>query len=161
MKYSVDSQYLDDFMENGKLTSLKVIDTHTHMGDIHGASEPIHEIDDCIKLMDHENIESIWCAPHPDLFGQNGINNIIKAIMKKYPSRVKGYFGYNPNYGEEYAGCFHEILENPNFIGFKILPAYHNYSLDGEAYIAALEFADKHSLRIEPIFFVINPKLRE
>lgn len=146
MKYSVNSAYLDDFMTNGRLTSVSVIDTHTHMGDIYGASEPIHGIDDCIGLMDRENIESIWCAPHPDLFGQAGVNTEIKSIMSAYPDRVKGYFGYNPNYAEEYAAHFGEILSVDGFIGFKILPAYHNYSLDGAAYADALQFADEHSL---------------
>lgn len=146
MKRLIESAYVEDFMENGRLTSIKVIDTHTHMGDIYGASEPVDDIDGCIRLMDDENVESIWCAPHPDLFGLDGINPEIARITAKYPNRVKGYFGFNPNYYDEYASEMYKILENPNYIGLKFLPAYHNYSLDGDAYTEALEFADKHNL---------------
>jgi len=146
MKGLISSAYVDDFMQNGKLTSIKVIDTHTHMGDIYGASEPIDGIDECLALLDDENVESIWCAPHSDLFYMGSVNPEITRIMAKYPSRVKGYFGFNPNYYKEYIDKIGEVLTNTGYIGLKFLPAYHNYSLCGDAYTEALEFADAHSL---------------
>lgn len=146
MKALINSMYVDDFMQNNKLTSVKVIDTHTHMGDIYGASEPICGVDDCINLLDDENIESIWCAPHSDLFGLSSINGEIESIMTKYPARVKGYFGFNPNYHKEYIAKLPAVLQNNNYIGLKFLPAYHNYSLDGDAYVEALDFAEEHRL---------------
>ena len=140
------SKYFKEFIEYGKLESVYGIDTHTHMDDIYEASTPIHSIDDCVALMDRENISSIWCAPHPDLFSAAGVNEKIEEYMSKYPQRVKGYFGYNPNYYEEYLAKTENVLKLPGYIGFKFLPVYHNVSLADPRYEPALELADKHNL---------------
>ena len=69
MKASNNSVFWKEFVENGRLGSTFIIDCHTHMGDIAGASEPIYTVDECVDLMAQENIDSIWCAPHSDIFG--------------------------------------------------------------------------------------------
>lgn len=134
------------FVEAGRLEDVYVIDTHTHMDDIFDASTPIHALDDCVKLMDRENIRSIWCSPHPDLFSATTVNGKIEEYMQRYPDRVKGYFGYNPNYFEAYIENMGKVLAIENYIGFKFLPVYHNVSLSDERYLPALETADKHNL---------------
>jgi len=148
MKPLNNSAYLAEFLQYGHLKSVKVIDTHTHMGGIYGCSLPVSDIDGCVKLMDEQNIESIWCSAHADLFNINGdvINCETKAIIKKYPDRVKGYYAFNPNRKEAYLRGINEVLTNRNFIGLKFLPNYHNTALDGEGYAEALEFADKNGL---------------
>ena len=97
MKALNDSKFWKEYVEAGRLESVYVIDTHTHMDDIYEASTPIYKIDDCIRLMDKENIQSIWCAPHPDLFTMDNVNGRIEKYMSQYPTRVKGYFSWNPN----------------------------------------------------------------
>lgn len=134
------------FVEAGRLEDVYVIDTHTHMDDIYDASTPIHSIDDCVRLMDRENIRSIWCSPHPDLFSVSTVNGRIERYMQKYPDRVKGYFGYNPNYHEDYVANMDKVLKIDTYIGFKFLPVYHNVSLSDERYLPALEIADTHNL---------------
>lgn len=146
MKANNPSALWREFSEKGRLESVYVIDTHTHMDDIFEASTPIHSVDDCVALMDRENIASIWCAPHPDLFSAGEVNAHIEAYMEKYPSRVRGYFGFNPNYAEAYLEQMHKVMELAGYIGFKFLPVYHNVSLADPRYEPALELADKNRL---------------
>ena len=140
------SVYRKEFFEAGRLESVPVVDCHTHMDDIYDASTPIFRIDECMRLMESENVKSIWCAPHPDLFGASSVNGHIEEYMRRYPGRVFGYFGFNPNYAERYAAQMHKVLELPGYIGFKFLPVYHNTPLDSEKYAPSLELADKHRL---------------
>ena len=146
MKAVNPSKFWKEYVEAGKLESVYVIDTHTHMDDICDASTPIYKLDDCIKLMDRENIRSIWCAPHPDLFSAGRINERIERYMQAYPDRVKGYFSWNPNYYEEYTKNIEKVLKIDNYIGFKFLPVYHNASLSDDRYLPALEMAEKYNL---------------
>lgn len=146
MRAENPSKFWKEYVEAGRLESVYVIDTHTHMDDIFDASTPICGVDDCVKLMDRENIRSIWCAPHPDLFAAGKINARIEAYMQACPDRIKGYFSWNPNYYEAHVEKIHEVLEKENYIGFKFLPVYHNVSLADERYQPALETADKHNL---------------
>ena len=140
------SEYRKEFFEKGRLESVQIIDCHTHMDDIYDASMPIFRIDDCMQLMERENVKSIWCAPHADLFGTSSVNGHIEAYMRRYPRQVRGYFGFNPNYSERYVAEMHKVLELPGYIGFKFLPVYHNTPLDSEKYLPALELADKYRL---------------
>jgi predicted TIM-barrel fold metal-dependent hydrolase len=147
MKPNVKSELVNEFLEYGKLKSVKVIDTHTHMNAISGASTPISSEEDCVKLMDDENIESIWCATHEDLFScADEVNGGTIGFMKKFPDRVKGYYVFNPNYKRLYLDGLEKVMRYDNFIGLKFLPNYHNHALEGEGYREALEFADEHKL---------------
>ena len=137
-----------EFTENGGFKDLKITDIHTHMGGINDASAPISEIDDCIEHMDRRGVQSIWCAPHYDLFDVDKPNFYIKSYMAKYPDRVKGYFSYNPNYAERYTADFEDIDRIGGYIGFKFLPVYHNVSLADERYRLALDFAEERNLAV-------------
>lgn len=142
------SVYVADLIRNGRLTKLKVIDVHTHMDSIYGVSSPICNAADCMKLLDEENISQIWCATHGDLFGPDAfeVNRSTKALVHAYPDRVKGYFVYNPNHADRYLPLIGEALSDPGFIGYKVLPNYHNTALDSEAYEPMLAYAEEHRL---------------
>ena len=140
------SELWKSFTEAGRLEKIKVIDIHTHMGDINDASTPVFDIDDCVKVMEDCNVESIWCAPHYDLFDVDEPNRYIEEYMAKYPDKVKGYFSYNPNYYERYLGKIDNIDKIDNYIGLKFLPVYHNASLEDYRYKYALDFAEKRNL---------------
>ena len=148
MKSTNGSVFWKEFREAGRLESVYVIDCHTHMDDIYDASTPLFRVDDCMRYIERENVKSIWCAPHPDLFGAATVNGCIEDYMSRYPGRIMGYFGFNPNYAERYEAQMHKVLENPGYIGFKFLPVYHNTALDSEKYSAALETADKYNLTV-------------
>ena len=146
MKFLNDSKLWKDFVNAGRLENVSIIDIHTHMGDINDASTPVFDIDGCVKIMERCNVESIWCAPHYDLFDVDEPNIYIEDYMRKYPEKVKGYFSFNPNYHERYLQKIGNIDEIPGYIGFKFLPVYHNVSLDDDRYKYALDFAEKRNL---------------
>lgn len=146
MKPLNNSQYFREYVLKGSLESVYIIDCHTHMGPIVGASTPIFTMDECVELMRDENIKSIWCAPHTDLFCADNMNADIESYMEKYPEQVFGYYSFNPNYAAQYESSMIKILQIKNYIGFKFLPVYHNTPLDSPNYLSALEFADKYNL---------------
>lgn len=141
------SELFREFLEHGKLVSTKVIDAHTHMHAVGDASTPVSSEEDCIKLMDDENIESIWCTTHEDLFSpSNVVNEGTIGFAHKYPDRVKAYYAFNPNHKEIYLGGINRILTDDSVIGLKFLPNYHNFALEGDGYREALDFADEYKL---------------
>ncbi|MDR1093362.1 MAG: amidohydrolase family protein [Clostridiales bacterium] len=150
MKPGNKSAYLAEFLRYGRLKNIKIIDAHTHMGSVYGCRLPVSDAEACMKLLDEENIESIWCSAHADLFHIDGdrINGETKALVRKYPARVKGYYAFNPNRKEAYLRGIGEAAENKGFVGLKFLPNYHNSALDGEGYAEALDFADKRGLLV-------------
>ena len=137
-----------EFMQNGKLTSFPIIDAHTHMGRMDGTYVSKANCDEMIEVMNRENVSQIFCSPHSALHDATIMNAELEQAMKKYPDRIKGYYLFNPNYPERYLEHMDDILNVEGYIGFKFLPTYHNYPLDGENYREAFEFADKHSLVI-------------
>lgn len=137
-----------EFMQYRRLVSFPIIDAHAHMGATLGTSLSMASADEMVQIMDRENIEMVFCAPHSALFDPSAKNTELEAAMKKYPGRFRGYFSFNPNYAEENASRLEDILKIDGYIGLKFLPTYHRYPIDGENYRAALEFADKHALAI-------------
>ncbi len=143
------SELFAEFLQYGKLKSVKIIDCHTHMSEIGEASTPISEAADCVTLMKEENIESIWCSSHIDLYHlSDEVNAATKKIVAEYPDKIKGYFVFNPNRKKEYLSDIGTVLTHSGFIGLKFLPNYHNFSLDGSGYEEALSFADRYSLPV-------------
>lgn len=139
-----ESALVKEFLQHRKLVSFPIIDSHAHMGANYGTYMSMSSADDMIKLMDRENIEMIFCAPHSALFDPGMMNGELEEAMKKYPDRIKGYYTFNPNFHERYMGKIDDVLNVPGYIGFKFLPTYHHYPIDGENYKGALEFANKH-----------------
>ncbi len=132
-----------EFMKTRKMP-LPIIDAHTHMGPNYGTFMSMATMDEMVELMDKENIEMIFCAPHSSLFDPAAEDKELKEAMVKYPGRILGYYTFNPNYSEQFAAHMDDVLNVPGYIGFKFLPTYHRYPIDGENYRPALEFANKH-----------------
>ncbi len=137
------SAYAAAYMKDRKMP-FPIIDAHAHMGPNYGTYMSMAKMDDMIALMDKENIEMIFCAPHSALFDPGIQNNELELAMAKYPDRIKGFYTFNPNYSDEFAAKIDHVLTVPGYIGFKFLPTYHRYPIVGENYKPALEFANKH-----------------
>ena len=142
------SKLAEEFMKYGKLTSFPIIDAHAHMGANYGTYLPKATADEMVEIMDRENIEMVFCAPHSALFDPGIKNRELEETWAKYPDRFMGYYSFNPNYPDYYLETIDDILNKGNYIGLKFLPTYHHYPIDGENYREALEFADKHKLMI-------------
>lgn len=136
----------EEFMEYGVLKSISIIDMHVHMGTVYGTYLPDASLESMMKTMEKENIEIIASAPHSALFDPVAGNSEIEETMKKYPGKIKGYFTYNPNYCENIKDVLGSFNTDNGYIGFKLLPDYHQYPLDGEKYKALFEFADDNKL---------------
>ena len=132
-----------EFMKNRKMP-LPIIDAHAHMGANYGTYMSKATMEEMVEVMDKENIEMVFCAPHSALFDPGMQNRELEQAMEKYPNRFKGYYTFNPNYPERFAENMDRVLTVPGYLGFKFLPTYHRYPIDGENYRSALEFANAH-----------------
>ena len=57
------STLAEEFMENGCLSSVPIIDTHTHMGGFYGSSLPRQELREMLGTMEQKNVEFIISVP--------------------------------------------------------------------------------------------------
>jgi len=140
------SKLAKEFMENGKITSFPIIDAHAHMGANYGTYMSMATADEMVEMMDRENVEMVFCSPHSALFDPGMKNKELEDAMAKYPDRFRGYYSFNPNYCNDYLKNIEDVLNIKGYIGFKFLPTYHRYPLDGENYRDVLEFANRNSL---------------
>lgn len=136
----------NEFMENRILKSISIIDMHAHMGSFYGTYLPKASLKKMIEVMEKQNIETIVTSPHSSLFDPVAGNSELEEAMKEYPDRIKGYFTFNPNYADVIEKQMEIVLKIKGYVGFKFLPEYHMYPLDGEAYSKVLEFADENKL---------------
>ncbi len=142
------NKYQAELKEYSMLKSTKIIDAHTHMGDVYGTCLSVHDVEGCIKIMDEQNIEWLFCSPHADLFSPLSVNSEIVEILKFYSKRIKGYYGFNPNYESEYSKEIKNVPKDKRFIGYKLLPEYHRTPLSAKAYQTLFDVADESSLLI-------------
>ncbi len=142
------SKLAREFIENRKLVSFPIIDAHAHMGPNYGTYMSKCTAAEMVEVMDKENIEMVFCSPHSALFDPGMKQKELEEAMKTFPNRFRGYYLFNPNYRERFEKDINDVLEKPGYIGFKFLPTYHRYALDGGNYDVPLEFANKHSLMV-------------
>ncbi|MBP1990945.1 amidohydrolase family protein [Paenibacillus eucommiae] len=142
------SQLAKEFVETGRLSSISVIDMHTHMGPFYGTYLPEAHLETMMQTMDRENIEWIISAPHSALFDPIGGNSEIRAAMSQYPERIYGYYTVNPHYDHDLERDLEEYDSVGGYVGFKFLPDYHKYPLDGEKFRRIYEFANERGLLI-------------
>ncbi|WP_158301870.1 amidohydrolase family protein [Paenibacillus mesophilus] len=140
------SKLAREFAETGRLSSISIIDMHTHMGPFYGAYLPEASLESMIGTMDRENIEWIISAPHSALFDPIAGNEEIVQAMTKYPDRIYGYCTINPNYADSPEKYLDAFDQSDGFVGFKFLPDYHKYPLNGDKYRPFYEFANERNL---------------
>ena len=75
-------------------------------------------------------------------------NREVADLITSHPDRVLGYWTINPNYPERMERELAEFHSFPGFVGFKFHPGMHSYTLDGEAYWPALEYANERGLAV-------------
>ncbi|BBI32885.1 metal-dependent hydrolase [Cohnella abietis] len=140
------SQLAREFVETGRLSSVSIIDMHTHMGAFYGTYLPEAKLETMIQTMERENIEWIISAPHSALFDPIGGNSEILGAMKQYPDKIYGYYVVNPHYDHDLERDLAEFDRVGGYVGFKVLPDYHKYPLTGEKFRRIYEFANERGL---------------
>jgi hypothetical protein len=143
------SQLAKEFLDKGKVDSCPIIDMHMHWGFEQAMYIPDPLAERIVKNMDRRgitmSISSSIPAMHSD--GPRG-NRLLAEVIKRYPSRFKGYWSINPNYYKEMDEHVREFSKTPGFVGFKFWSDYHKYPLTGPKYEPALKYADEHGLLI-------------
>lgn len=124
----------------------KMIDIHTHMGPEYCIHYTMYEADEMIEYMDECGVEMIVCAPCEDLFVAGCHRDDITNAMRKYPDRIKGYFGFNPNAGTTISEIEKAFDENPGYVGIKTLPDYHRTNITDKLYEDMFRFANERGL---------------
>lgn len=147
MKMTNKSELAAEFVKNRRMP-LPIIDAHAHMGANYGTYMSKATPEGMLEIMDRENIESVFCAPHSALFDPIRQNEEIEQVMARYPGRFYGYYTFNPNYRDEFEKNIDNVRNIKGYIGFKFLPTYHRYPIDGENYAPALEYANRYGLPV-------------
>ncbi len=128
--------------------SYKVIDMHTHMGIQYCLYYPEHDADSMVRFMDEAGIDFIACSPCEDLFNANSRREQITQAMKKYPKRIRGYYGVNPQLGIDRKAITQAFAQNSGYVGIKLLPDYHRTEITSPLYAPILEYADENALLV-------------
>ncbi|MBP1994116.1 amidohydrolase family protein [Paenibacillus eucommiae] len=140
------SKLAREFVEQGRLSSIPIIDMHTHMGAFYGTYLPEAGLETMLDTMDREHIAWIISAPHSALFDPVGGNTEIVAAMAQHPQRIRGYYTVNPHYLDGLEEDLAAFDRTYGYVGFKLLPDYHKYPLTGDCYRRIYEFANERGL---------------
>ena len=125
----------------------KIIDLHTHMGNIYCMHYPVSTADDMIACMDRAGIALSISAPNEDLFTMPQTYKMIEDAMSRYPGRILGYFSVNPQSSIDGSTIENAFSRFP-YAGLKFLPDYHETPLDDAEFEDALHYADRHNMLV-------------
>ncbi len=113
----------------GQPLSLAVFDSHTHLiedGGSHGTGRPMlkSDITSMIKAYDYLGIDKMTIAAWLTIFADyEGGNEITYEAVQRYPQRVVGYAGIDPNYSQDVAADAYKWHVEKGLLGLK--PFYH------------------------------------
>ncbi len=123
-----------------RLAGETVVDAHAHMGPWHNFHIPENDAEGMIREMDRVGIGVVCPAAHASI-GPDFVegNNLVIAAARRFPGRIAGYIGVNPNYED---GVLVE-LERCEKLGLKNVKLHniHGLSYDHAKYRPAFEFA--------------------
>jgi predicted TIM-barrel fold metal-dependent hydrolase len=107
-----------------------VIDSHTHIGVRHGASQSAEEL---IGKLDQAGVDKAVMFPFPEGNGLTGDvrenNSVVTAAMAAHPDRVIPFCIVNPWHKEAAVEELRHCVEDLGFKGVKIHPTLHGYRL--------------------------------
>ena len=137
-----------EFFEKGKVHDCPIYDMHGHMGTYSFIYLPYPEPEGMVKRMDRSGVEVLAFCHHSALSSPDFSNMKSMDAVRKFPERLKAYYGINPHYPEILKKDLETIEQNKDvFIGMKFhsangLPYTHvNYQ-------PALEYADERELLV-------------
>ncbi|NOZ20554.1 MAG: amidohydrolase family protein [Planctomycetes bacterium] len=137
-----DSPLVREFMETGKCESCPVIDTHAHFGPFQGIYFPNVTAEDMIATMDRCGVKKLVFSSHASLIDPRRGNPISLDTCRKYPGRLYAYWSINPNYPELIPDDLSKFPFIEEFVGFKFLPSYHQYSITDKNCQPVFEYAN-------------------
>ncbi len=135
-----------EFRATGRCATCPVIDCHGHFGAYGGIYFPNVTAEAMIASMDRAGVLFVVSSGHMALVDPTRGNAEMVDITARYGDRIKGYWGFNPNYPEHIARDLATFEQQSGFLGFKFLSDYHRYPLTGDAYRPVLEYANARGL---------------
>jgi len=138
---------------------VSIVDAHAHLGYCANFYMPDISLGRMVNIMDKLNIERICCSHLAGLLAHHfdyAHKKTLEAI-KQYPGRIFGYAIYDPNYPTDSLESAKEYLKMDGFIGIKIHPAMHEYSIDGEKYNQLWRYASDNGVPVLSHTWDANP----
>jgi len=149
MKLRNASLITREYMERGRSESCPIIDLHGHWGPLSMGYLPAAPEEKMIRVLERAGVRVIVCSAHEALFGNPAQGNAqMQAAIERHPRRLAGYWSVNPNLDTSWQQAASDFEVARGFMGFKLLPDYHTYPLDGSRYQPALEFANTRRLLV-------------
>jgi predicted TIM-barrel fold metal-dependent hydrolase len=151
MRPTNDSALLHEFWLHGRTVECPIFDTHAHYGPFTGIYFAERgEAEAMLAVMDRASVRVALVSGHAALVDAARGNEVVAELVAAHPSRFRGYLVANPNY----PGQIERDLANwdhwqaQGFIGFKLHPGMHAYSLTGPNYRPVFEFADARRIPV-------------
>jgi predicted TIM-barrel fold metal-dependent hydrolase len=125
----------------------RIVDMHGHWAEFPGAYLPAAGEARMLAALDRGHVRTIVCSAHEALFGDVARGNrVMQAAIDRNPGRVLGYWAVNPHYEASWKQAPADLAPARGFVGFKLLPDYHAYPVEGPRYAPALEHANEQGL---------------
>ena len=120
-----------------------IIDLHGHWGPFGGSHLPCFQEELFVRTLVKRGIKQIVCSSHNALLADplEG-NKEMQEAIDRHCGVLLGYWAVNPNYPLLAKRAPTDIGKSRGFVGFKFLPDYHVYPLNGDMYKPSLEYAD-------------------
>ncbi|HIE26554.1 TPA: hypothetical protein EYP66_04645 [Candidatus Poribacteria bacterium] len=101
--------------------------------------------EDLVREMDKFGIQVCCVFSLEGIFSDETYgNDVVAAVVKKYPDRFIGFTLLNPNHGERLMRKEMERGLEMGMRGIKLISAYHGYPTEGPLIDVACEFAHQH-----------------
>jgi predicted TIM-barrel fold metal-dependent hydrolase len=128
-----------------------VIDAHAHYGPYQAIYFPGGGRSDAmLKAMDRAGVQIAVLSGHTALVDPGRGNAEIAEVVATHPGRFRGHVVVNPNYPDHAARALDAFDEwqQRGFVGFKLHPGMHEYSLTGPRYASVLAYANERRVPV-------------
>jgi predicted TIM-barrel fold metal-dependent hydrolase len=142
---------VSSFLAQGASIDCPVIDAHAHYGPYRAIYFPDGGRSNAmLSAMDRAGVRVAVLSGHAALVDPVRGNAEIAEVVATHPDRFRGYVVVNPNYPDHVAQSLAEFRQwqEGGFVGFKLHPGIHEYSLTGQNYAPALAYANDHHVPV-------------
>ena len=138
-----------EYMEKGYSETCPLVDMHCHMGPFLGSYLPNNSVEAMLRTKKRYGVSRLVAVPHATMLVDpiRG-NSWMQETIDAHPDDFLGYWGISPHYQDLVREDLHHFERTRGFVGFKFLPDYHTYPLDGPLYEPALEYANERGLLV-------------
>jgi uncharacterized protein len=124
------SEILTRALSGERFDDLDIIDSHCHMGPWYNFYFPEGGIESMLHDAGIMGIKTMCIAPHASISCDYKLGNKqILAVTESYPQATRALLVLNPNMPDEIKDEFDRYYYKEQFIGVKLHPSLHNYSL--------------------------------